>query len=87
MRDRAMLADRVLSRTGRRRPRPYEVTHRHQDELRALELSCEALRRPRVDATLVSSLGGGDWYTARILSCCYSICWIRGSGSRLLPRS
>jgi hypothetical protein len=65
----------------------YEIAQSHQDELRTWELSCEALRQPRVDATLVSSLGGGDWCTAGIPSCCYSTCWIRGSESGPLPRN
>ncbi|MBX9856410.1 MAG: helix-turn-helix domain containing protein [Gemmatimonadaceae bacterium] len=65
----------------------YEIAQSHQAELRTWELSCEALRRPRADATLVSSLGGGDWCTAGIPSCCYSICWSRGSGSEPLPSS
>ena len=64
-----------------------EIAQNHQDELHTWEPSCEALRRPRTDATLVSSRGGGDWCTAGIPSCCYSTCWTRGSGSEPLPSS
>lgn len=64
-----------------------EIAQNHQDELHTWEPSCEALRRPRTDATLVSSRGGGDWCTAGIPSCCYSTCWTRGSGSVPLPSS
>lgn len=65
----------------------YEIAQSHQAELRTWELSCEALRRPRADATLVSSPGGGDWCTTGIPSCCYSTYWSRGSGSEPSPSS
>ncbi len=74
-------ADRASSRCHHR----YEVAQSHQNELRTCELSLEAFGRPRDEATLVSSVGGGGWSTTGMFSSGYRICPMWGSGRELSP--